>query len=328
MQRLEQIDRLDAVRAVADPNRLLLMRLLLARPQTITSLGTALDKHPAWIRHHIKALEVAGLVRMVEERTTRNYTEKFYGATAAAFTVSLLIRPDAPSSLVALVSDDLVVDLLASAEDERARLVAGVTGSLDGLIGVRQGLADIAGCHLLDTDTGQYNIPFARHLFPDRDVMVVTLAHREQGLIVASGNPLGITGLAEVADGRVRLANRNRGSGTRVWIDRALHEAGISGAQVAGYDDVADTHSAAAERVASGRADVAVGIAAAAERHGLSFVPLFRERYDLVMPEEIFHAEEVARLLDRLHTSAFRRTVSRIRGYDSTSTGDEYRLAI
>lgn len=328
MQRLEHIDRLEAVRAIADPHRLVLMRLLLARPQTLTSLGAALDRHPAWIRHHVKALEAAGLVRLVEERITRNYTEKYYGATAAAFTVSMLIRPEAPSSLVALVSDDRVVDLLASAEGERDRLIAGVTGSLDGLIGVRQGLADIAGCHLLDADTGQYNIPFARHMFPDRDIMVVTLAHREQGLMVAPGNPLGIHGVADIATQGVRFVNRNRGSGTRVWIDRALSAAGVDPAAVAGYEVSVDTHAAAAARVAAGGADVAIGIAAAAEARGLTFVPLFRERYDLVMPEEIFHAEEVERLLDRVHTATFRRTVSRIRGYDASATGDEYRLAI
>lgn len=330
MHHLGSIDRLDAVRAVADPHRLALLRLLLGRRHTISSLGAALDRHPAWIRHHVKALETAGLVRLVEERTTRNYTEKFYSATAAAFTVSLLIRPQASDrpSLVALVSDDMAVDLLASGEAERTGLITGVTGSLDGLIGVRQGLADMAGCHLMDADTGQYNIPFARHLFPDRDIMVVTLAHREQGLMLAPGNPRGLQGIEDLADPAVRFANRNRGSGTRVWIDRALHAAGIDALKVAGYDQPVDTHSAAAALVASGAADVAVGIAAAAESAGLDFVPLFRERYDLVMPEEIYLAEEVSRLLDRLHTTAFRRSVSRIRGYDSDAMGDEYRLAI
>ena len=330
MEHLRNIDRPEAVRVLTDPHRMEILRLLLAQPQTISSLGRHLDRHPAWIRHHVQALQAVGLVRLVEERTTRNYTEKFYAATAGAFTVSLLIRPDERyrQAVVALVSHDLAVELLASGGVPNLDLAAAVAGSLDSLIGVRQGLADVAGCHLLDVDSGEYNIPYARHLFPDRDVRVVTLCHREQGLMVAPGNPLGITELADVAEGRARLANRNPGSGTRMWIDRQLAHAGVDVAKVAGYERTVDTHTAAAALVARGRADVAVGIAAAAERFGLEFAPLFNERYDLVMPEQVYQTEEVARLVEVLHTKAFRHTVGRIKGYDAKDMGDEHRLVI
>lgn len=306
-----------------------ILRLLLARPHTISSLGRAIDKHPAWVRHHVLALEAAGLVHLAEERTIRNYTEKIYRASAAAFTVSLLIRPDERErrSLVALVSHDLAVELLASDEMSAGGLAAGVAGSLDSLIGVRQGLADIAGCHLLDTESGEYNLPYARHLFPDRDVMVVTLAHREQGLIVAPGNPLGISDFAGAIERGARLANRNRGSGTRMWIDRELHRIGADTATVLGYETVVDTHTDAAAMVARGDADVAVGIAAAAERYELGFVPLFHERYDLVMPDDIYRTEEVEKLVNVLHTKAFRSSVAGIRGYDAQAMGDEHRLS-
>jgi len=307
-----------------------ILRLLLARPHTISSLGRAIDKHPAWVRHHVLALEAAGLVHLAEERTVRNYTEKIYRASAAAFTVSLLIRPDEREkrSLVAHVSHDLAVELLASDEMSAGGLAAGVTGSLDSLIGVRQGLADIAGCHLLDTDSGEYNLPYARHLFPDRDVMVVTLAHREQGLIVAPGNPLGIRDFAGAIERNARLANRNRGSGTRMWIDRELHRIGADTTTVLGYETVVDTHTDAAAMVARGEADVAVGIAAAAERYELGFVPLFHERYDLVMPDDIYRTEEVEKLINVLHTKAFRSSVAGIRGYDPQAMGDEHHLSI
>jgi len=331
VDRLRSIDRLEAVRAITDPHRMRILRLLLAEPCTVSGLGRILDKHPAWVRHHVKVLEEAGLARVAEVRTTRNFTEKFYTATAAAFSVSLLVRPQSQtgvSSLVAMVSDDLAVELLAGGDDPRVKLITAVTGSLDGLIGVRQGLADIAGCHLLDTETGQYNIPYARHLFPDRDVRVVTLAHREQGMIVASGNPLRLESLSDAISNGARLANRNRGSGTRVWLEHALATLGVAPELVPGYECVVDTHAAAAELVASGAADFAIGIAAAAEHLELGFVPLFRERYDLVMPEEVYASEEVAQLLGQLHTSGFRRGVARISGYDSASMGDEYRLAV
>ena len=330
MDRLRNIDRLEAVRAMAEPHRMTILRLLLARPRTISGLGEILGKHPAWVRHHVKVLEGAGLARVAEVRTTRNYTEKFYAATAAAFSVSLLVRPEseAGSSLVAMVSDDLAVELLAAADDHGLGLITAVTGSLDGLIGVRQGLADIAGCHLLDADTGQYNIPYARHLFPDRDIRVVTLAHREQGMIVAPGNPLALGGLSDAVSSGARLANRNRGSGTRVWLEHALRAEGIAPEEVPGHDRVVDTHAAAAALVAAGEADFAIGIAAAAAHYELGFVPLFMERYDLVMTEEVYASEEVARLVDQLHTRAFKRSVSKISGYDPAAMGDEYCLAV
>ncbi len=331
MDRLLSVDRLEAVRAMAEPSRMAILRLLLAGQRTISGLGEILGKHPAWVRHHVKVLEAAGLVRVAEVRTTRNYTEKFYAATAAAFTVSMLVRPEAEDGdrhswrWSATTSRSNCLPWLTIG---RLGLITAVTGSLDGLIGVRQGLADIAGCHLLDTETGQYNLPYARHLFPDRDVRVVTLTHREQGMIVAPGNPLSLTSLADAVSVGARLANRNRGSGTRVWLEHALSGLGIAPEDVPGYDRVVDTHAAAAELVAAGEADFAVGIAAAAKQHELGFIPLFQERYDLVMTEQAYSSEAVARLLDRLHTRAFRRDVSRISGYDPASMGDEYRLAV
>lgn len=330
MERLQTIDRLDAIRVISEPHRLVILRHLLARPHTISSLGQLLDKHPAWVRHHVKALEDAGVVALVETRTTRNYTEKYYRGTAAAFTISMLLRPDtgAARSLVALVSDDRAIAMLAEAADERSPLAAMVTGSLDGLIGVRQGMADIAGCHLLDADTGEYNVPYVRHIFPDRDVMVVTVSHREQGLIVPAGNPLGLQTMSDVVERGARLARRNRGSGTQLWIDRALATVGAQEGPAAITSSVYNTHGEAAEAVASGAADVALGIASAALQLDLGFVPLFRERYDLVMSDEIYRTEEAARLIDRLHTKRFRDDVGHITGYDSSAMGDEYRVAV
>jgi len=330
VDQLRNLDRLDAIRALTEPHRLAILRLLLAKPHTLSSLGRELDRHPAWVRHHVKALEEAGLVRLSATTTTRNYTEKWYRATAAAFSVSMMVRPDAGDSpaLLALVSHDLAVELLAAEPPEHGSITPVVTGSLDGLIGVRQGFADIAGCHLLDADTGEYNVPYARHLFPDRDMMLVTLAHREQGLIVPPGNPLALKAVADIASTGARFVNRNRGSGTRVWIDQALHGAGLHGGDITGYDREVDTHTLAAAAVAEGTADVAVGIGAAARRLDLGFVPLFRERYDLVMSDEVYRTEEAGRLIDRLHTREFKRSVSCISGYDSSAMGDEYRLAV
>jgi len=330
LDHMRTIKHAETIRAATDPRRLEILGLLMDEAHTLSSLGAVLDRHPAWVRHHVKALERVGLVRLVETRATKNYTEKFYRATAAAYTLSMLVRPatSAPANVIAMVSHDLALELLA-AESEAGTLVAPVvTGSLDGLIGVRQGLADVAGCHLLDADTGEYNIPYARHLFPDTDTVIVTLAHREQGLIVAPGNPHKLGSISDIGDRDVVLVNRNPGSGTRLWLDRMLKAEGMAAGSVRGYASWVDTHTDAAALVASGKADVAVGISAAAERYQLDFVPLFRERYDLVMKREFYETEEAARLLDLLHARAFRRSVERIRGYDAGAMGDEYRLAV
>ncbi len=330
MNSMRRIEHPEAIRIATDPRRLDILRLLMSEAHTISSLGVLLDQHPAWVRHHVKALEQVGLVALVKTRTTKNYTEKFYRATAVAFTLSMLVRPASvfEPSVVAMVSHDLAVELLSAERDVQGGLAPVVTGSLDGLIGVRQGLADVAGCHLLDVDTGEYNIPYARHLFPDMDVIVVTLAHREQGLIVAPGNPHRLSSLEDITAKGVVMVNRNRGSGTRLWLDRAFRNEGIEPTDVKGHERCVGTHTDAAALVASGKADVAVGIAAAAHRFELDFVPLFRERYDFVMPEEAYARSEVHMLIDRLHSRAFRKEVSRIRGYDPAGMGDEYRLVV
>lgn len=331
MRTLMTIDRPDELRAVADPNRMRMLRMLMVRKHTISSLGIAFERHPAWVRHHVKQLEAAGLIALVEERTTRNYTEKFYRASAPAYSVSYLLRPEDEGErpLVALASHDFAMELLAGQESALGEdIVVGIAGSLDALIGVRQGLADFAGCHLLDPQTGEYNIPYARHIFPDRDIVIVTLAHREQGLMLAPGNPLGLTGPGDLAERGVRFANRNQGSGTRLWLDRYIAHEAIEPTAIDGFDHEVATHTEAALAVASGRADAALGIRAAAEQAGLGFIPLFQERYDLVIPQQVYDTPAAERMLDRLRQKSFRLAVNRLSGYDSQSTGEEYRIAV
>jgi molybdate-binding protein len=314
----------DQLRAIADQSRLSILRELMAAPATISQLGAKRGKHPAWIRHHVKVLEAAGLVTLVETRTVRNYTEKYYGASSPAFLLEQVVRAevtDAP--VVVFASHDFALGLLASGAEEGHRPVIGVSGSLDNLIALRRGLADAAGCHLLDVPSGEYNLPYVRHLFPDRPVSVFTVAHREQGLITAPGNPLGLREVADLARTGLRFVNRNRGSGTRLWLDVNLHREGIEPDAIAGYGTEVETHSEAASAVAGGTADVALGVQAAAEAEGLGFVPLFRERYDLVVHKDRLGEPEVSRLLERLQSRPFRREAGRLRGYDMDEAGTE-----
>ena len=195
-------------------------------------------------------------------------------------------------------------------------------GSLEGLIAMRQGLAQMAGCHLLDAESGEYNLPFVRHLFPDRAVSLFTLAHRQQGLIVAPGNPHQVRGLEDLARPDLTLINRNRGSGTRLWLDRHLTLLGIDSQVVHGYSREARTHTAAAEAVRSGRADLALGLQAAALQYDLDFIPLFQERFDLAIPQELAQNHRLAPFLEYLNSGEFRRSVAVLEGYDTAHTGD------
>lgn len=312
--------------AIADEKRLLILRLLMRGPATLTQLADELDSYPARVRHHVKRLEDVGLVRLTREVTTRNYTEKYYEATAAAYAVHLMIAPaQAVASPLTIVHCDAVVEeLVGLAEHGTAsgQYSTVVTGSLDGLIALKQGLADIAGCHLLDAESQEYNLPYVRHLFPGQAMSVVTLVHREQGLVVSPGNPMGIRDIADLGQTGVRVVNREPGSGTRTWFDGRLKQLGMVPGDLAGYDSIAQTHAEVATAVTSGRAHVGIAPRATALAAGLEFVPLFVERYDLVMERERMGESRVDRLLDVLGTRAFRIQADSSLGYDTSRTGD------
>jgi putative molybdopterin biosynthesis protein len=278
------------------------------------------------VRHHVVTLERAGLVELVEERKTKGYVEKFYCATARAYAVDFLVLPEegANGLLVILGSDDLALDLLADrlrAEQGAPDVVTIAMGSLEGLIALRHGLGHVAGCHLLDPETGDFNQSYARALFPGRRLTLLTLAHRQQGLMLPAGNPRGISTLEEAVAGGARIVNRNRGSGTRVALDRLLSSAGIEPAVVAGYEEEVVTHRQAAKAVAEGSADLALGIFAAARAEGLDFVPLLEERYDLVTPASVCESGLLDPLLGLLRSERFKRAVRDLGGYATRETG-------
>ena len=173
-------------------------------------------------------------------------------------------------------------------------------------------------------ETGEYNTPFIRHLFPDRDVEMVTLAYRTQGLMVSIGNPKEIKQIADVARPSVRFVNRNAGSGTRLWFDAELHKLDIPAEKINGYDRIVKTHSEAAVLIGAGNADAALGLQAAAHQHNLDFIPLFEERYDLVLPRE--NEKTLTPLIDYLQTAAFRTELNALTGYNSTHSGEQIPL--
>ncbi len=231
-------------------------------------------------------------------------------------------------TIVAVGSHDLVLDLAASelrAADPGVTLASSNVGSLGGLVALRDGLCHLAGSHLLDPETGAYTLPYVDRVLGERDVAVVRLVHRDQGLIVASGNPLGLTGIDDVARPGVRYVNRQRGAGTRVLLDHELRRRGIPPDAVSGYAREEHTHLAVAAAVAAGRADAGLGIMAAARAFGLDFVPVTREPYDLVLDAEMLEDPVTAPLWDLLAQRGFRDAVEALGGYHTGETGRRVR---
>lgn len=324
MKSVEAVHSFGKIKVLADPRRMDILRLLMASPSTLTQLARTMKQSPAWVRHHILALESADLVEVSEIRRTGKVAEKFYRARADALLLQEIILPKTKQPAVIFSgSHDLALEGIAETLSKHVTLLALPVGSLDGLVNLRQGLCQISGSHLLD-ETGEYNLPFVRHLFPDREVKVVTFAYRTQGLMLAAGNPGEIRRVSDIARSNVRFVNRNPGSGTRLWLDSELRKLDIPVEQISGYDKIVKTHSEAASVIASGRADAALGLQAAAHQHGLTFIPLFEERYDLVLPRA--HGKSLIPLLDYLQTAAFRTGLNALTGYNSAHSGEQIPL--
>ncbi|MHC1712756.1 MAG: molybdopterin biosynthesis protein [Solidesulfovibrio sp.] len=227
-------------------------------------------------------------------------------------------------TLVCVGSHDNTLDLLADLLMRRVppiRLASSHVGSMGGLITLKNDAAMLAGSHLFDPESGDYNFPFLAKYLPGMDVTVVNLAIRHQGLIVAPGNPKGITGVADLATGNVRYLNRQRGAGTRVLFDHHLAKNGIAPDRVAGYDREEHTHMAVAVNVMTGAADCGLGVFAAAKALGLDFVPLAHERYDLIIPTVYRDDPKIEAVLEVVRDEAFKTRVLELGGYEITWTG-------
>jgi len=240
--------------------------------------------------------------------------------------VAELLRPveAIDKTLMIVGSHDNSLDILA---DEIRRGGSGLTlssshvGSMGGLIAIRRGVCHLAGSHLLDTDDGSYNRSYIRKYLPGRDVRLVHLVMRDQGLIVPPGNPKGIGGLEDLVHPEVRFINRQNGAGTRILLDFRLKARGIDPAAINGYSDEEFTHMAVAVAVLSGTADVGLGIQAAANALSLEFIPVVTEQYDLVIPGEFFDEDGIQVLLETIRSDRFKQRVQALGGYGTEMTG-------
>jgi putative molybdopterin biosynthesis protein len=238
-----------------------------------------------------------------------------------------LLRPmsEIEATLMVIGSHDNIIDLLANQLHKHkpaVRISSAHVGSMGGIMAIRRGEAHIAGSHLLDEKTGEYNIPFIRRLLPDTPLKLVNLCYREQGFMVPRGNPKKISTFRDIADRQLSFINRQSGAGTRLLTDKILREQGVDHTTIIGYEHEEYTHMAIAAAVASGSVDTGMGIRAAALALGLDFVPVAEERYDLIIPEEFYSDFKVTIALDLIRTkSRFHRKILELGGYNLRDCG-------
>lgn len=225
------------------------------------------------------------------------------------------------TSLHFVGSHDPAVELLAELlKNSPLSLSFSFEGSMNGLLALYRRQAGVSGIHLWDDKTGEYNLPFVHYVLPGESVTLVNLVQRVQGLMVQPGNPLEIRSWEDLHKDGVRFINRQKGSGTRLRLDAELRERQISPARIQGYEHEEQTHFGVASRIASGQADVGIGVQSAAHRMGLDFIPLFSERYDLVFLNET-QSKIRETIFSVLNSQTFQIALQRQVGYDTSLTG-------
>ncbi len=234
-------------------------------------------------------------------------------------------KKDPPENRIVIAgSNDIALEMLAKKVHARFphfNVSLSNVGSLAGLNALRRGTCHIAASHLLDTETGEYNNSHVRKYFPDLNVRIINLAHREQGLLMKKGNPLRVAKLEDLASRKGTFINRQDGSGTRVLLDFLLKEHHVDPSEIPGYDTVAYTHLEVGVAILQGSAQIGMGIRAVAQLLGLDFIPLANERFDLIVPTQWHDAEPVRALCRSLALDDFKTTVSCMGGYETYDTG-------
>lgn len=239
-----------------------------------------------------------------------------------------LLRPqtEVDATLVCIGSHDNILDLMANQLYKKRpmiRISSAHVGSMGGIMAIKRGEAHIAGSHLLDEETGEYNVRFIQRFLKDTPLQLINLCYREQGLMVAKGNPKNITSFHDIAKERHTFINRQNGAGTRLLTDKILQDEDISPASIPGYDHEEYTHMSIAASVANGSVDTGLGIRAAANALKLDFVPIAEERYDLIIPRAFIDNRKVVTLLDLIRNdNDFKDSVLKLGGYNLRDCGE------
>lgn len=240
--------------------------------------------------------------------------------------VRLLSTPEKlQNTLVVIGSHDPLLDEVADMmhrADPTVFMSSSHVGSMGGIMAIRRGEAHAGGCHLLDTETGVYNLSFLKKYFPNGGIRLVRCVGRQQGLMLAKGNPLDIKEFADIAKNGVRYVNRQKGSGTRVLMDYLCEQYAVNVSDIYGYEREELTHTSVAAQIANGSADAGMGIYSAAQLYDLDFLPICIEEYDLIIPDHAWETSVVQQLIATLKSPAFREKVLAVGGYTVDHPGE------
>ena len=234
-------------------------------------------------------------------------------------------RSKLENTLVVIGSHDPLLDELADMlhlENPELYMSSSHVGSMGGIMAIRRGEAHAAGCHLLDTADGSYNRSFIRKYFPKGGVRLISCVGRQQGLMVARGNPLNIRKFSDIARDGVHYVNRQKGSGTRILSDYLCKRENVDASAIYGYDREELTHTSVAAQIVSGSADAGMGIYSAAKLYDLDFIPICIEEYDLIIPDHAWDTPMVRSLLTILKSDAFREKILSLGGYTVDNPGE------
>lgn len=291
-------------------------------PDEIASM-LKISKHTVYEmikRGDLAAFKVGNKMR-IEESEFERYKASMSAAPARAQEA----KGNSQHSLQLAGSHDFLVEQLVkyiASEGTGLSITPSYIGSLEGLMMLYRGSADIAAVHLLDPTSQQYNLPFIRQLFVHEPITVMRLASREQGMIVAKGNPKDITGVKDLARTDVTIVNRQKGAGTRFLLDSFLANEKLEPTNVKGYENEEWTHLGAAAHISRGTADAAFGIRCAASQLGLDFIPLTREQFDLVFRWTPGNKEALQHLIDLIQLTNFKDSIADLDGYDAEEFGN------
>lgn len=291
-------------------------------PDEIASM-LKISKHTVYEmikRGDLAAFKVGNKMR-IEESEFERYKTSMSATPARAQEA----KGNSQHSLQLAGSHDFLVEQLVkyiASEGTGLSITPSYIGSLEGLMMLYRGSADIAAVHLLDPTSQQYNLPFIRQLFVHEPITVMRLASREQGMIVAKGNPKDITGVKDLARTDVTIVNRQKGAGTRFLLDSFLANEKLEPTNVKGYENEEWTHLGAAAHISRGTADAAFGIRCAASQLGLDFIPLTREQFDLVFRWTPGNKEALQHLIDLIQLTNFKDSIADLDGYDAEEFGN------
>ena len=279
-------------------------------------------------RGEIQSYKVGRKVRFTEEDVKKyidlsRESQTTKNAPLTDGTPFNLLGSDKRTEGFIICGQDLILDVLSNyMRLHNVPALRAYIGSYDGLVSLYRNMVNVTASHMWDSDTDTYNVPYVRRLLPGIPAIVVHLTCRMQGLYIAKGNPKDIHGWSDFGRDDIVMINREQGAGSRVLLDENLKLLGIFGSSIKGYKTETSSHLAVASAISRGEADVAVGNEKIARQvDNIEFIPIKKERYDLVLRKEDLNTPEIQTMLKIIHSAAFKNEFGNIGGYDTTDMG-------